>query len=230
MDEQLTQSYRILYMEDDPGLARLVQKNLGRSGHEVVVADDGVAGLEALAAAEFDVILMDYNMPRKNGLEVLQELGDLQKVAPVIMLTGAGDESIAVDAMKFGVMDYMVKDSDGGYLKLLESVIPRVLEQRALWEAKQRWDEEREQLIVELQQALAQVKTLSGLLPICASCKKIRDDSGYWKQLETFLMEHSNAEFSHSLCSECVERLYPDLAEHVNRESQKPLKSNVDGH
>jgi len=64
-----------------------------------------------------------------------------------------------------------------------------------------------------LQDALANVKTLSGLLPICASCKKIRDDQGYWSQIEVFVREHSDAEFSHSLCPDCIHRLYPELSE-----------------
>jgi PAS domain S-box-containing protein len=71
-------------------------------------------------------------------------------------------------------------------------------------------EEERQRLISELQEALSKVKTLSGLLPICASCKKIRDDKGYWKQLETFISEHSEAEFSHGICPECAAKLYPD--------------------
>ncbi|MCL5271697.1 MAG: PAS domain S-box protein [bacterium] len=66
------------------------------------------------------------------------------------------------------------------------------------------------QLIVELREALEKVKRLSGLLPICASCKKIRDDQGYWKQLEAYISEHSEAEFSHSLCPDCFKRLYPE--------------------
>ncbi|MHB0878591.1 MAG: MASE3 domain-containing protein [Anaerolineae bacterium] len=70
---------------------------------------------------------------------------------------------------------------------------------------------ERERLVAELQRALSEVKTLSGLLPICASCKKIRDDSGYWAQIEEYLRAHSDAEFTHSLCPECVHKLYPDL-------------------
>jgi PAS domain S-box-containing protein len=68
--------------------------------------------------------------------------------------------------------------------------------------------EEREKLVVELQDALAKVKTLSGLLPICASCKKIRDDKGYWTQLEAYIRDHSEAEFSHSICPECKEKIY----------------------
>jgi CHASE3 domain sensor protein len=73
-------------------------------------------------------------------------------------------------------------------------------------------EEERGRLIVELRQALASVKTLSGLLPICASCKKIRDDHGYWNQIETYIREHSEAQFTHGLCPECLARLYPDIA------------------
>jgi hypothetical protein len=70
---------------------------------------------------------------------------------------------------------------------------------------------ERDQLIQELQQALASVKSLSGLLPICASCKKIRDDQGYWKQVEAYISSHSEATFTHGLCPECFHTLYPEF-------------------
>ncbi len=76
---------------------------------------------------------------------------------------------------------------------------------------RKRAEEEREKLIAELQDALAKVKTLSGLIPICASCKKIRDDRGYWNQIESYIGEHSEAEFSHGICPECAQRLYPEI-------------------
>jgi hypothetical protein len=82
-------------------------------------------------------------------------------------------------------------------------------------QAQQRAEAERDRLIAELQEALANVKTLRGLIPICASCKKIRDDQGYWTQLETYLAKHSDAEFSHSLCLDCMRKLYPDLSAEV---------------
>jgi hypothetical protein len=72
-------------------------------------------------------------------------------------------------------------------------------------------EEQREKLILELQKALSEIKTLSGLLPICASCKKNRDDKGYWKQIESYIKEHSEAEFSHSICPNCTKLLYPDF-------------------
>ena len=72
-------------------------------------------------------------------------------------------------------------------------------------------EKKNEKLIQELKKALTNVKQLSGLLPICSSCKKIRDDKGYWNQIEAYIQEHSEAEFSHSICQECAEKLYPDL-------------------
>jgi DNA repair exonuclease SbcCD ATPase subunit len=80
---------------------------------------------------------------------------------------------------------------------------------------RQRAEAEREQLIGQLQEALANIKTLRGLIPICAACKKIRDDTGYWNQLEGYLHTHTEAEFSHGICPECVRRLYPDLADEM---------------
>jgi PAS domain S-box-containing protein len=75
---------------------------------------------------------------------------------------------------------------------------------------RQRVEQEREQLIKELQQSLATVKTLSGLLPICSKCKKIRDDQGYWNQIEVYIREHSNVSFTHGLCPDCLHRFYPN--------------------
>jgi PAS domain S-box-containing protein len=78
-------------------------------------------------------------------------------------------------------------------------------------EKRKKAQEEKEKLIIGLKNALREVKTLSGLLPICASCKKIRDDKGYWNQLEDYIQKHSEAEFSHSVCPGCAKKLYPDL-------------------
>lgn len=78
---------------------------------------------------------------------------------------------------------------------------------------QRRAQEERERLISELTEALSRVKVLSGLLPICSSCKKIREDGGYWRQIEAYLLEHSEAVFSHSICPQCMERLYPQYGD-----------------
>jgi hypothetical protein len=75
-------------------------------------------------------------------------------------------------------------------------------------------------LIVDLKEALANVRTLRGMLPICASCKKIRDDAGYWKQIESYITDHSEAAFSHGICPECFKKLYPDITPHGEDNTQ----------
>jgi PAS domain S-box-containing protein len=92
------------------------------------------------------------------------------------------------------------RDLQEAYLKLQEENTER-----------RKAEEEKEKIIVQLQEALARVKTLSGLLPICASCKKIRDDDGYWYQVEVYIRDHAGVEFSHSICPECVKKLYPEF-------------------
>ena len=85
---------------------------------------------------------------------------------------------------------------------------------------QKRAEAERERLITDLEDALSKIKTLKGLIPICASCKKIRDDKGYWNKLENYIEIHSNAEFSHGICPDCLERLYPNLMKDGKNHSQ----------
>ena len=98
----------------------------------------------------------------------------------------------------------MIMPNDTGKPLCLQGIMQDITQHK-------RMEEEREELIHGLQEALAKVKKLSGLLPICASCKKIRDDKGYWNQIESYIQEHSEADFSHGICPECARKLYPDL-------------------
>jgi PAS domain S-box-containing protein len=103
-----------------------------------------------------------------------------------------------------------ILDQHGNVTGIL-SVGNDITERKQAEEERKILIQELQQTLEELQEALAKVKTLSGLLPICASCKKIRDDSGYWKQIEAYIREHSDATFTHGLCPECVKKLYPDF-------------------
>jgi len=88
--------------------------------------------------------------------------------------------------------------------KLLYSIIHDISDRKKI-------EQEKEQLIVELMEALKEIKTLKGILPICSSCKKIRDDKGYWQQIEAYIGKHSGAEFTHGICPDCIRKLYPDF-------------------
>lgn len=126
----------ILYMEDDVGLARLFQKKLRRAGYQVDIAHDGAEGLALYRANNYDVVAVDHKMPVHDGLEVIRILASEGPLPPTLMITGAGNEKIAIEAMKLGAGDYIVKDVEGGYLELLPSVIEQVLNQRQLVEEK----------------------------------------------------------------------------------------------
>ena len=121
----------------------------------------------------------------------------------MILLTGKGPRDVDMAAMKAGASDYLDKSEIGP--SLLERSIRYAIEHK-------RTQQERERSISELQEALAKVKQLSGLLPMCASCKKIRDDKGYWNQLEAYISKHSEADFCHGICPECVKKFYPEYA------------------
>jgi diguanylate cyclase (GGDEF)-like protein/PAS domain S-box-containing protein len=143
-------------MEDDPGLSRLLQKSLQRRGYVVETAADGEEGLAKVSASPFDLLLLDYDMPFRGGLEVIRTLRAKNTLPPTIMITGQGNEDIAVEALKLGATDYIVKDVEMKYLELLPVVIDRALYQehmireRAQLEAAARESEERYRRLVEL--------------------------------------------------------------------------------
>ncbi|MBW1741731.1 MAG: PAS domain-containing protein [Deltaproteobacteria bacterium] len=118
----------------------------------------------------------------------------------------------------FDNVEWELLTASGKRVPILKTVVSVILSGREhLLESfvdiakRKQAEKERERLIGELQEALAKVKTLSGLLPICASCKRIRDDQGYWQQIEAYIGDHSEAQFSHGVCPECAKKLYPEV-------------------
>ncbi|MFP4435974.1 MAG: PAS domain S-box protein [Chloroflexaceae bacterium] len=147
---------RILYMEDDPAAARLVQKRLGRAGYVVETACDGEAGLAMYAAGAYVLVAVDQNMPGLSGLDVIRILAERGGMPPVIVITGTGSEQIAVAAMKLGASDYIVKDVAGGYLELLPLIIERALQQHRLVHEKQQAEAELRRSHTLLEQRVAE--------------------------------------------------------------------------
>jgi PAS domain S-box-containing protein len=142
---------RILVIDDDAGQARLAQRTLERAGYAVDVAGDGDTGLALYATGAYDVLMVDHQMPGTGGLEVLSTLAARGALPPTIMVTGHGDEAIAVEAMKLGAGDYLVKDVEGSYLTLLPTVVTRVLHQQRLLEEKRQAEEALQKTLEELE-------------------------------------------------------------------------------
>lgn len=157
--------------------------------------------LKKLKSNEYDVYLFDYRLGEKTGIDLLKKAVESGCKVPIILLTGQDDHDVDIEAMRLGASDYLVKDEIN--VQLIERSIRYSIIQKES-------EAEKDRLIEELKEAMQRIKTLSGLIPICASCKKIRDDRGYWKQVEAYIQEHTEAEFSHGICPECAKRLYPN--------------------
>src|ERR1700676_1252976 len=127
---------RILYIDDDPGLCRLVPKDLERQGYVVEIAIDGASGLVRLAKGGIDVVALDHYMPNQDGLETLASIRKLAEPPPVIYVTAAQEVSVAVGALKAGWVDYVAKDTQGEFLPLLRRAIDAAFDVVTLRRAK----------------------------------------------------------------------------------------------
>jgi two-component system, response regulator PdtaR len=161
-------------------------------------ANNGLSAVELTCRLKPHVVLMDMQMPDMNGIDAAMEIQKRQPT-PVIMLTVYNGIEMVQRAAEAGVAAYLIKPATGEEVR------------RAVYIARARFNDivELRRLNEELRQAMASVKKLSGLLPICSSCKKIRDDRGEWLQIEEFIRDHSAANFTHSLCPGCMMQLYP---------------------
>lgn len=205
----MEQKLRILHLEDSRNDAELVRENLADGGLdcEIVLVDTREDFIAAIERGGFDLILADYRLPLFDGLSALAIRQERRPDVPFVFVSGQIGEERAIESLKSGATDYVIKDR----LSRLVPAVNRALAEETERARRKKAEEEREQLIHELKEALARVKTLSGLLPICASCKKIRDDKGYWNHVEFYIREHTDAEFSHGMCPECEKKAYEDL-------------------
>ena len=195
----------ILLVEDNPAEAGLFMETLegeGRGKIKAALVESLHEAREYIGRSRLDAVLLDLSLPDSQGLDTLTEIRQAGPDLPVLVLTGNEDEAMGMKAVGMGAADYLFKGDMHGPL-LIRSI------QYAIQRKKN--EVERERLIRELRTALAEVKRLSGLLPICASCKRIRDDHGYWQQIERYMSEHAQVQFSHGICPACARKLYPEL-------------------
>ncbi len=189
------QHLQILHFEDNPADAILVREILSEVTNIICTVhnvDRMEEGLQQLSGKNYDLILLDLKLPDSSGFATFATVKNAADHVPVIIMSGLADENLAVKAVQEGAQDYLIKGQFEANL-LIRAILYAI---------------ERQKLIVKLQDALEEIKTLQGFLPICAHCKDIRDDEGYWHQIEDYIHTHSEAEFSHSICPECAEKFY----------------------
>lgn len=198
-----------LVVEDEEVMRHSIQLALEhQGGMKVLEASNGVEAVAILKEHKDDIggIITDCKMPEMGGEElcryVRQELG--LKEVPVIFVSGQTDRRTVIRLFETGATDYIPKPF------VLAELQARIQAHFASY-----------QLVRDLRKALSEVKTLSGLLPICFHCKKVRDDGGYWHQIEDYISSHSPAHFSHGLCESCLAEHYPATAERLKQERQE---------
>lgn len=189
---------KVLIADDDRITRRMLEVILGEWDYEPVVVRDGLAAWEVLQQADGPrIALLDWLMPGMDGVEVCRRVRALPTRQPpyLILLTVRDSRRDVVSGLEGGADDYVVKPFDQAELRARLQTGLRILRlQHGLAEQLRKSEE-----------ALAQVKQLQGLLPICSYCKKIRDDQNYWRQVEDYIAAHSEVRFSHGICPGCWE-------------------------
>jgi len=186
----------VLIVDDSPTNIQVIGKILRNSECEVAIATNGQQCVDMAMEIIPDLILLDIMMPVMDGLEACKILksSPLTQDIPVIFLTAKDRSEDILKGFQLGAVDYVKKPFSS------QELLARVNTHLKL-----------RRTIQDLEKAIKEIKTLSGLLPICANCKSVRDDEGYWQSVESYIAVRSEAKFTHSICPDCMKELYPDF-------------------
>lgn len=201
----------VLIVEDDPVNRRILRSIIERMHCRPIEAENGLEALTSASVLQPDLILLDIMMEGLDGYQVCKRLknGPETRTIPVIFISALKEEEDEAHGLSLGAVDYIFKPFSP---TIIQARINTHLELKRHRDSLEEIVTERTQ---ELQNALSKIKTLKGLLPICASCKKIRDSGGTWNRLENYIEHRSEAEFSHGICPDCARRLNPEIYDDI---------------
>lgn len=203
----------ILIVDDELINIKIAEKILQNAGYDTISTTQGTEALELAVQKKPDLILLDIMMPDIDGFEVCENLASFPETRdiPIIFLTALHDKANIVKGFEVGARDHLSKPFHK------EEFLARIKTHVQL----KKLIEKQANLVKELKKALDEIKQLSGLIPICSHCKKIRDDKGYWLKVEQYIQKNSNCEFSHGICPDCMEKYYPKIAEKLRNKKEK---------
>ena len=211
---QVTNKQKVLIVDDERFNINILVDIL-KTDYNIIVAKNGKQAIMRAISNLPDIILLDIIMPEMDGFEVCKNLkgNEQTKDIPIIFISALGETQKKVKCFSLGGVDYITKPFRA------EEVLARVKTHLMLRMMQKELEEKNAQLESqkrELEKTIAEITTLRGILPICSNCKKIRDDKGYWNKVENYIVEHSDAKFSHGLCPDCMRKLYPKQYEKLH--------------
>jgi PleD family two-component response regulator len=203
---------KILIVDDQPANLQMIQLALEEKGHRVFAVTSGREALELAEKIIPDVVVLDILMPDLNGFETCHKLKEMSVLAsiPVIFITARDDDEAMIQGYEEGGVDFIAQPFHKHELQLRVQCHLEIGQLKQEMLQKNHELQERGQ---QLREALANVKTLKSLLPICAHCKQVRDDQGYWQQIETYIHKHTDTMFSHGICPDCMRTYYPGFCD-----------------
>lgn len=202
-----------MIVEDEFLIANDIKVSLEEMGFTVTdIVAFGEKAVEKAQHGEPNAVLMDIHLRGEmDGIEAAENIYKQLKI-PVIFLTAYSDQNLVERARTVGSFGYLIKPFDERELRAMIEV--------AIYRSEM--EAEREQLITRLEKALAEIETLRGIIPICSVCKKIRNDTGYWEQVDAYITEHTQAKFTHGYCPDCAEKTIRELEKmQLEKKSEK---------
>ncbi len=200
---------RILIAEDDIVSRKVLTTFLEKWGYDVITVDDGQKAIDILKNDDApNFAILDWMMPEKDGTEICQWVRQQENGAFVyiILLTAKTEKNDIVTGLSSGADDYITKPFNEAELKQRVKAGERILRLQSQLNFK----------IDELEDALKNIKQLQGIIPICAWCKKVRDGEKYWQNVEDYITSHSNSDFTHGICPDCLEKEKEKIAANSN--------------
>lgn len=207
----MTKQFKVLVVDDDNDILFLSTSILSRAGYEVLEATTGKECLATVRVHHPDLVLLDVMLPDMTGIDVCRQIKNDKGLQDTFVILTSGIQTSSerqAEGLNIGADGYIARPISNKELLARVQAGERIKRAEDALKEKER---EQRKLVSQLTDALAEIKTLKGFIPICASCKKIRDDDGYWNQLEAYISKHTDAVFSHGLCPDCAEQYRAEM-------------------
>jgi DNA-binding response OmpR family regulator len=207
----MSKQFKVLVTDDDPEIRLMSTMLLRRTGYEVLEASTGQECLDSLRVHYPDLVLLDVMLPDMTGTQVCRQIKNDENLKDIFVILASGiriSSENQAEGLDIGADGYIVRPIPNKEFLARIQAGERIKRAEDALREKER---QQQTLISQLEEALAEIKTLKGCIPICATCKKIRDDEGFWNHLEAYISKHTDATFTHGICPTCLEQAKTEM-------------------